>query len=85
MVGIAIWLRISYSGFVSLLPQHELLSLDSVGLIIGAVLFLVAFCGLIGAWFMSPCLLISVSIFICCVLCCLLAELYHILFFSTSY
>ncbi|XP_046452651.1 tetraspanin-9-like isoform X1 [Daphnia pulex] len=64
VVGIAIWLRISYSGFVSLLPQHELLSLDSVGLIIGAVLFLVAFCGLIGAWFMSPCLLISYFILI---------------------
>lgn len=68
IIGVAIWLQISYNGFVSLLPQHELLSLDSAAFLSGTLLFVIAFCGCSGAWFMNPCLLISyfILIFILC-------------------
>jgi tetraspanin-9 len=61
IIGVAIWLQISYNGFVTLLPQHELLSLDSAAFLSGTLLFVIAFCGCSGAWFMNPCLLISVN------------------------
>ncbi|KZS07158.1 CD81 antigen [Daphnia magna] len=64
VIGVAIWLRISYNGYVSLLPQHGLLSLDSVVLMSGTVLFVAAFLGCSGAWFKSSCLLISYFILV---------------------
>ena len=62
VMGLAIWLRISYTGYISLLPQHEILSLDSVALMGGAVIFVAAFLGCCGAWCKNRCLLITVII-----------------------
>lgn len=62
VVGIAIWLRISYQGYVSLLPQHKLLSLDSVVFMGGIITLVAAFLGCCGACSKNRCLLISVII-----------------------
>lgn len=59
VVGVAIWLRVSYQGYMSLFPQHELLSLDALVLMGGVLLFVVAFLGCCGAWCKNRCLLIS--------------------------
>lgn len=59
IVGAAIWLRIEYQGYVSLLPQHDLLSLDAVLLFFGLLIVVVAFFGCCGAWCKNRCLLIS--------------------------
>jgi len=59
VVAVAIWLRFAYRGYVSLLPQHGILSLDAVVLIGGVILFIAAFLGCCGAWCKNQCLLTS--------------------------
>ena len=61
VVAAAVWLRLAYGGYVSIVPQHELLSLDAVVLMGGVVLFIAAFLGCCGAWCKNQCLLICVK------------------------
>lgn len=58
LLGIGVWLRISYEGYITLLPQHALLSADSLAIGIGAAVFVVAFLGCCGSWCQSRFLLI---------------------------
>lgn len=60
IVGFAVYLRVSYGGYISLLPQHGILSLDAVLLMLGFLLFTTAFLGCCGAWCKNQCLLVSV-------------------------
>jgi len=60
VVAVAVWLRFAYGGYVSLLPQHGILSLDAIVLLGGVILFIAAFLGCCGAWCKNQCLLISV-------------------------
>uniref|UniRef100_U5EZT2 Tetraspanin n=1 Tax=Corethrella appendiculata TaxID=1370023 RepID=U5EZT2_9DIPT len=57
-LGIGLWLRLAYQGYASLLPEHAVLSADSLFLAIGVVSFVIAFFGCCGSWFQSRCLLI---------------------------
>jgi len=61
VVAAAIWLRFAYRGYVSLLPQHGILSLDAVVLLGGVIIFIAAFLGCCGAWCKNQCLLTSVK------------------------
>lgn len=60
LLGVGIWLRVSYEGYTSLLPQYSLMSADALLIGIGAVSFVLAFFGCCGSWFQSKCLLITV-------------------------
>ena len=62
MVGLAIWLRLTYEGYISLMPRQEILSLDCVILMIGIILFFTAFLGCCGAWCKNRCALLTVKI-----------------------
>jgi len=72
VVAVAVWLRFAYGGYVSLLPQHGILSLDAIVLLGGVILFIAAFLGCCGAWCKNQCLLISYFLLVA-VLC--VAEL----------
>ncbi|OTF82434.1 Tetraspanin-like protein [Euroglyphus maynei] len=58
LLGIGIWLYVSYNTYARILPSYHLLSADNLALFIGAITFLVAFCGCCGSWFQSKCLLV---------------------------
>lgn len=57
LLGIGIWLYVSYNTYARILPSYHLLSADNLALFIGTITFLVAFCGCCGSWFQSKCLL----------------------------
>ncbi|KNC34666.1 hypothetical protein FF38_10275 [Lucilia cuprina] len=57
-LGAGIWLRLSYEGYATLLPDHAALSADSVFLCIGVIGFVTSFLGCCGAWVQSRCLLV---------------------------
>ncbi|CAG9765562.1 unnamed protein product [Ceutorhynchus assimilis] len=59
LVGVGVWLRISYEGYATLLPQYALLSADSLAIFVGLVTILVSFFACCGSWLQSRCLLIS--------------------------
>lgn len=60
-LGVGVWLRLSYEGYATLLPDHQVLSADSIFLAIGVIGFVVSFFGCCGAWVQSRCLLVLVS------------------------
>ncbi len=57
LVGIGLWLTLSYDTYARILPSYHLLSADNLALAIGALTFFTAFCGCCGAWFQSKTLL----------------------------
>ncbi|XP_050328200.1 LOW QUALITY PROTEIN: tetraspanin-9 [Bactrocera neohumeralis] len=57
-LGVGVWLRLSYEGYATLLPDHQVLSADSIFLAIGVIGFVVSFFGCCGAWVQSRCLLV---------------------------
>ncbi|XP_017775922.1 PREDICTED: tetraspanin-9 [Nicrophorus vespilloides] len=59
ILGVGIWLRISYEGYTNLLPQYALLSADSLAIVVGAIGVVLAFFGCCGSWFQSRCMLIT--------------------------
>lgn len=63
-LGAGLWLRLSYEGYATLLPQHAGLSADTIFMCIGGIGFVVSFFGCCGAWVQSRCLLVLVSAFI---------------------
>jgi len=60
-LGAGLWLRLSYEGYATLLPQHAGLSADTIFMGIGGTGFVVSFFGCCGAWVQSRCLLVLVS------------------------
>lgn len=63
-LGAGLWLRLSYQGYATLLPDHEALSADSLFIAIGVSGFVVSFFGCCGSWFQSRCLLITYFVLI---------------------
>lgn len=61
ILGVGIWLRLSYAGYAQLLPKYSMISADSVCISVGVIIFIVAFFGCCGSWFQSRCMLITVS------------------------
>lgn len=61
LLSIGVWLRVSYEGYATLLPQYALLSADIVAIIIGALTIVLSFFACCGSWLQSRCLLITVS------------------------
>jgi tetraspanin-9 len=61
MLGVGVWLRLSYAGYAQLLPKYSMISADSICIAVGVVVFVVAFFGCCGSWFQSRCMLITVS------------------------
>lgn len=59
ILGVGIWLRLSYANHTALLPQFSVLSADSLIIASGAIMFIVAFFGCCGSWFQSRCMLIT--------------------------
>ncbi|BET03472.1 unnamed protein product [Nesidiocoris tenuis] len=59
VLGVGIWLKTSYEGYASLLPQYSWLGADIVLIVIGAVTVLVTFFACCGSWFQSRCMLIT--------------------------
>ncbi|PSN40088.1 hypothetical protein C0J52_18246 [Blattella germanica] len=59
ILGVGIWLRLSYSGYTQLLPKYSLISADSLCIAVGVIIFVVAFFGCCGSWFQSRCMLIT--------------------------
>ncbi|KAK3876595.1 hypothetical protein Pcinc_018633 [Petrolisthes cinctipes] len=59
MLGVGLWLRLSYGGYASLLHQYSIISADSLCLAAGVITFILAFCGCCGSWFQSRCMLIT--------------------------
>ncbi|XP_044749167.1 tetraspanin-9-like [Coccinella septempunctata] len=57
-LGIGIWLRVSYEGYVTLVPQYGYLSADIIAIGIGAVAFTLSFLGCCGSLFQNRCMLI---------------------------
>ncbi|KAH8289700.1 hypothetical protein KR054_009570 [Drosophila jambulina] len=57
-LGAGLWLRLSYEGYATLLPQHAALSADTIFMGIGGTGFVVSFFGCCGAWAQSRCLLV---------------------------
>ncbi|KAI8033984.1 tetraspanin-9 [Drosophila gunungcola] len=57
-LGAGLWLRLSYEGYATLLPQHAGLSADTIFMGIGGTGFVVSFFGCCGAWVQSRCLLV---------------------------
>lgn len=60
-LALGIWLKLSYQGYATLLPNHIFLSADTIFIIIGVLSFVVTFFGCCGSWFESRCCLILVS------------------------
>ncbi|KAL7632838.1 UNVERIFIED_CONTAM: hypothetical protein RMT77_016835 [Armadillidium vulgare] len=69
ILSVGIWLRISYSGYASLLHQYEVLSIDSLCLATGVITFIVAFFACCGAWFRSRCMLMTYFVLLSFVFC----------------
>lgn len=61
LIGLGIWLQISYNGFFTILPQHEILNLEYLLLMSGVLFFITAFLGCGGAWCKNGCLLTLVT------------------------
>jgi len=61
ILGVGIWLRLSYAGYAQLLPRYSMISADSLCIAVGVIVFIVAFFGCCGSWFQSRCMLITVS------------------------
>ncbi|XP_050297922.1 tetraspanin-9 [Anthonomus grandis grandis] len=59
LLAVGIWLRISYEGFATLLPQYALLSADVAAIVIGLVTFILSFFACCGSWVQSRCMLIT--------------------------
>ncbi|XP_066146752.1 tetraspanin-9 isoform X2 [Euwallacea fornicatus] len=59
LLGIGIWLRVSYEGYANLLPQYALLSADAVAIVVGAVTITLSFFACCGSWLQSRCMLIT--------------------------
>jgi tetraspanin-9 len=57
ILGVGIWLTISYETYARILPSYHILSADNLAIIVGCFTFLIAFCGCCGAWFQNKCLL----------------------------
>lgn len=64
LVATGLWLRFGYEGYVSLLPQYALLSVDNISMIIGGIIIVYAFFGCCGSWFENRCLLITYFSFV---------------------
>lgn len=56
-----VWLHLSYRGYATLLPDHLILSADTLFLSVGAVGLVTSFLGCCGAWLQSRCLLALVN------------------------
>lgn len=59
ILGVGIWLRLSYAGYAQLLPKYSMISADSICIAVGVIIFIVAFFGCCGSWFQSRCMLIT--------------------------
>ncbi|XP_030759996.1 tetraspanin-9-like [Sitophilus oryzae] len=59
LVGIGIWLRVSYEGYATLLPQYALLSADAVAIVVGTLTIILSFFACCGSWLQSRCMLIT--------------------------
>ncbi|CAG2173124.1 unnamed protein product [Oppiella nova] len=70
VLGVGVWLTISYETYARILPSYHMLSADNLAIAVGCLTFFVAFCGCCGAWFQNKCLLTTylVSIVILMVL-----------------
>lgn len=56
-LGAGLWLRITFHGYQSLLPENITLSADTLFLGIGAIGFILSFFGCCGSWVESRCFL----------------------------
>lgn len=56
-MAVGVWLHLSYRGYATLLPDHLILSADTLFLSVGAVGLVTSFLGCCGAWLQSRCLL----------------------------
>ncbi|XP_076274267.1 tetraspanin 5D [Rhynchophorus ferrugineus] len=59
LLGIGIWLRVSYEGYATLLPQYALLSADALAIVVGTVTIILSFFACCGSWLQSRCMLIT--------------------------
>lgn len=59
ILGAGLWLRLAYSGYMTLMPYYSFASADSLLLAAGCLTFVIAFFGCCGAWFQSRCMLIT--------------------------
>lgn len=59
LLGIGIWLRVSYEGFATLLPQSALLSADALAIVIGTITIILSFFACCGSWIQNRCMLIT--------------------------
>lgn len=59
VLGVGIWLHLSHSGYTTLMPQYAAISIDSLCITLGIILFLVTFFGCCGSWFQSRCMLVT--------------------------
>ncbi|KAI7690392.1 Tetraspanin-9, partial [Sarcoptes scabiei] len=57
ILGVGLWLFISYNTYARILPSYQLLSADNLAIFIGSITFLIAFCGCCGSWFQNKTLL----------------------------
>ncbi|XP_054153087.1 tetraspanin-9-like [Oppia nitens] len=57
VLGVGVWLSISYETYARILPSYHILSADNLAIIVGCLTFFVAFCGCCGSWFQNKCLL----------------------------
>lgn len=60
-LGLGLWLRLSYEGYASLLPENAGLSADCILMTFGVLSLVISFFGCCGSWFQSRCLLSIVS------------------------
>lgn len=58
ILGVGIWLYLSYDTYARILPSYHILSADNLAIFIGSLTFIVAFCGCCGSWFQNKYLLI---------------------------
>lgn len=72
ILGIGIWLHVSYDTYARVLPSYHLLSADNLAIGVGALTFAVAFCGCCGSWFQSKCLL---SVYLIAVITIMIIEI----------
>lgn len=61
-LGLGLWLKLSYEGYASLLPENAGLSADCILITFGVLSLIISFFGCCGSWFQSRCLLIMVNI-----------------------
>ena len=59
ILGIGVWLYVSYDAYARILPSYHILSADNLAVFVGTITFLIAFFGCCGSWFQSKCLLIT--------------------------